>query len=51
VVRGLTANDTVITAGQFKVREGVTVRAAVEPPGAPKAAGADAPAGAGKAGG
>jgi membrane fusion protein (multidrug efflux system) len=51
VVRGLTANDTVITAGQFKVREGVTVRAAVEPPGAPKAAGADAPAAAGKAGG
>jgi membrane fusion protein (multidrug efflux system) len=50
VVRGLAATDTVITAGQFKVREGVTVRAAAEPVAAPKAADADAPK-AGKAGG
>jgi membrane fusion protein (multidrug efflux system) len=50
VVRGLAATDTVITAGQFKVREGVTVRAAAEPVAAPKAADADAPK-SGKAGG
>jgi membrane fusion protein, multidrug efflux system len=50
VVRGLAATDTVITAGQFKVREGVTVRAAAEPAAAPKAADAEPPK-AGKAGG
>ena len=43
VVRGLAATDTVITAGQFKVREGVSVRAAAQPPEAPKAAGTVAP--------
>ena len=43
VVRGLAATDTVITAGQFKVREGTSVRAAAEPAAAPKAAGTDAP--------
>ncbi len=50
VVRGLAATDTVITAGQFKVREGVSVRAAAEPPEAPKAAGTVAPK-SGKTGG
>jgi membrane fusion protein (multidrug efflux system) len=50
VVRGLAATDTVITAGQFKVREGTSVRAAAEPAAAPKAAGTDAPK-PGKAGG
>jgi hypothetical protein len=38
VLKGLTANDTVVTAGQLKIRDGVPVTLAARPTGSDAAA-------------